>query len=163
MVENQPVKVPYLNIYTRAHKSMFRPNGNTKCVILSIAKDLRSTSWCLQILHFAQNDTTKRKWMCILTSLNLKTRTILLHSRQITMPHYPSFRIIFLQTFQQSLEGFLLLRCTGITWPVAGIESAFVADADAVGIVACGVSTHLVKRATGMNHPVAGDVVVIQW
>ena len=99
--------------------------------------------------------------MCILTSLNLKTRTILLHSRQITMPHYPSFRIIFLQPFNQPMQGFLLLRCTGITWPVAGIESAFVADADAVGIVARGVCTHRLERSTTMNHPVARDVVVI--
>ena len=34
-------------------------------VILSNAKDLNTSTSAFQILHFVQNDTTKRKWMCI--------------------------------------------------------------------------------------------------
>jgi len=77
------------------------------------------------------------------------------------MPHHTGIRIIFFQTFQQSLERFFLFRSTGIGWSVTGIQSAFVADADAVGIVARGMRTHLVESTAGMNYPVAGDVVVI--
>ena len=69
--------------------------------------------------------------------------------------------IVFLQTFQQSLERFFLFRSTGIGWSVTGIQSAFVADADAVGIVARGMRTHRIERSAGMNHPVTRDVVVI--
>ena len=36
-------------------------------VILSIAKNLYASTLCIQILHFAQNDTTKIKRMCITT------------------------------------------------------------------------------------------------
>ena len=36
-------------------------------VILSNAKDLNTSTSAFQILHFVQNDTTKRKWMCIMT------------------------------------------------------------------------------------------------
>ena len=36
-------------------------------VILSIAKNLHASTLCIQILHFAQNDTTKIKRMCITT------------------------------------------------------------------------------------------------
>ena len=77
------------------------------------------------------------------------------------MPHYTGIGLIFFQTFQQSLERFFLFRSTGIGWSVTGIQSALVADADAVGIVARGVCTHRIERSTTMNHPVARDVVVI--
>ena len=77
------------------------------------------------------------------------------------MPHYTSIGIVFLQTFQQSLERFLLFRSTGIGWPVTGIQSAFVTDADGVGIVPLSMCPHLVEGTTGMNHSVARDVVVI--
>ena len=77
------------------------------------------------------------------------------------MPHYTGIRIIFFQTFQQSLERFFLLQSSGILRTVTGIQSAFVADADAVGIVARGMRSNLIERSAGMNYPVARDVVVI--
>ena len=63
------------------------------------------------------------------------------------MPHHTGIRIIFFQTFQQSLERFFLLRSTGIGWSVTGIQSALVADADAVGIVARGMRSNLIERS----------------
>ena len=43
---------------------MYPPNQN---VILSIAKNLYTSTLCFQILHYVQNDTKKKKWMCIST------------------------------------------------------------------------------------------------
>jgi len=54
-----------------------------------------------------------------------------------------------------------LLRCAGVGRPSADVESAFVADADGVSVVPLGMGTLGVERSAGMNHPVAGDVVVI--
>ena len=41
------------------------------------------------------------------------------------------------------------------------VQSSFVADAYGMGVIACGMCPHHVERATLMNYPVAGDVVVI--
>ena len=54
-----------------------------------------------------------------------------------------------------------MLRCTGITRPSSDIQTPFVTDADAVGIVASGMCPYGLKGTPGMNHPVASDVVVI--
>ena len=93
--------------------------------------------------------------------LHLKARTILLYPRKVPMPHDAGFGIVLLQPFQQTLEGEFLFRCTGIGWPVAGIQPTLVADADAVGVVARSVRPHLIEGTTAVNYPVAGDVVVI--
>ena len=77
------------------------------------------------------------------------------------MPHHTGFRIILFQSLYQAMQSFLLFRCTGIFRPIASIESAFVADADAVGIVTRGMCAHRIEGTPGMNHTVAGDVVVI--
>lgn len=93
--------------------------------------------------------------------VHFKTGTIFLYPRKVPMPHDTGFGIVFLQAYQQALEGKLLFRGTGIFRPVAGIQSALVADADAMGVVARGMRPYLVERSTTVNHPVAGDVVVI--
>ena len=54
-----------------------------------------------------------------------------------------------------------MLGCAGVGRPSADVESAFVADADGVSVVASGVCPLGVERSAGMNHPVASDVVVI--
>ena len=82
---------------------------------------------------------------------NVEARAVFLYSRKVPMPHYAGFGIIFLQAFQQSLERFFLLRSPGIFRPVAGIQAAFVADADAVDIVVLGVCALLIQGMPGMN------------
>ena len=59
------------------------------------------------------------------------------------------------------MQSLFLLGCSGIGRPCADVQASFVTDADAVGIVPRGMRPHLVQRTPGMNHPVAGDVVVI--
>ena len=77
------------------------------------------------------------------------------------MPYYLGIGIIFFQAFQQTLEGKLLFGSTGVGRLAMSIQAAFVADADAVTVVAFGMRPLGVERASTVNHAVAGDVVVV--
>ena len=77
------------------------------------------------------------------------------------MSHYPDIGIICFQAEQQAVQGILLLRGTGIGRTSLGIQSAFVADADAVTVETAGMRPLRVERATPVNNAVAGDVEVV--
>ena len=77
------------------------------------------------------------------------------------MPYYLGIGIIFFQAFQQTLEGKLLFGSTGVGRLAMSIQATFVADADAVTVVAFGMRPLGVERASTVNHAVAGDVVVV--
>ena len=93
--------------------------------------------------------------------LHLKAGAILLHSRQIAVPHHPCSGVIFLQPVEEFLQGLLLLGRPCIGRPTANIQSAFVADTDGTAIVPLGMGTLRVEGTAGMHHPVARDVVVV--
>ena len=93
--------------------------------------------------------------------LYLEARTGLLYARQITVAYHPGFRIIFFQTFQQSLERFFLCQGTGIGRPSTDVQTSFVTDTDGIAVVSGGVCAHLIELSPTMNHPVLRDVVVI--
>ena len=59
------------------------------------------------------------------------------------------------------MQSIFLLGSSGIGRPPTDVESSFVTDADAMGIIACSMCPHLIEGTTTMNHSVAGDVVVI--
>ena len=77
------------------------------------------------------------------------------------MPYYLGIGIIFFQAFQQTLEGKLLFGSTGVGRLAMSIQATFVADADAVTVVAFGMRPLGVERASTVNYAVAGDVVVV--
>ena len=77
------------------------------------------------------------------------------------MAHYPRLRIILLQALQQPVQRVLLLRCAGVGRPSADVQAALVADTYRVSVVALGMCSLGVERTPCMNHPVAGDVVVV--
>ena len=93
--------------------------------------------------------------------LHLKTGAILLHSRQIAVPHHPRTGVILLQPVEKLLQGLLLLGRPCIGRPTANIQSAFVADTDAVSVVPHSVGTLRVEGTARMHYPVARDVVVV--
>ena len=93
--------------------------------------------------------------------LHLKARAIFPYSGQIAVPHYPCIGVICLQSFQQFLQGFLLLGCPCIGRGTLGIQSAFVADTDGTAVVPLGMGTLRVEGPASMHYPVAGDVVVV--
>ena len=62
---------------------------------------------------------------------------------------------------EQGREGGLLEGRAGVGRATVGVETALVADAEAVGVVALGVGTGDILGAGGMQAAVAGDVPVI--
>ena len=93
--------------------------------------------------------------------LHLKTGAIFPYSRQIAVPHYPCSGVILLQPVEEFLQGLLLLGRPCIGRPTADIQSALVADTDAVSVVPYGVGTLGVEGTARMHYPVACDVVVV--
>ena len=100
-------------------------------------------------------------FFCLNRLLYLIARAILLHFRKVSMPYYPCSRIIFFQSYQEFLQGFFLLLRTSIGRPSSDIQPPFVTDTDAVGIIPGGMCPYGIEGTPRMNHPVAGDVVVI--
>lgn len=69
--------------------------------------------------------------------------------------------VLLVKTKYQLLHRLLLLRSASIGDATVLVESSLIADANGMGVVASGVSTHPLYRATSVNHTVEGDVEVI--
>jgi hypothetical protein len=69
--------------------------------------------------------------------------------------------VICLQTAEQSHEGSLLGRSPRIVGLAVGVEASFVADAYRMGIVASGMGTYHLLRATTVYFAILRDIVVI--
>ena len=67
----------------------------------------------------------------------------------------------FLQTTEQTQQSAFLTGRAGVVSVAVLVQSAFVADAERVLIVACGMSTHQLLVACLVGPTVSGDVVVI--
>ena len=70
-------------------------------------------------------------------------------------------RVVEAEAAEEFLHRYLLGESTGVGWFAVGIESALIADADAVGIVVSGVSANLSLRSARVEGAVLGDVVVV--
>ena len=69
--------------------------------------------------------------------------------------------VVGLQGAEKGDEGTLLGRGAGVGITATFVETAFVADADGVGVVVAGVGTDLRLVAALVQLAVAGDVVVV--
>ena len=69
--------------------------------------------------------------------------------------------IVEAEALEEFFHRYLLGESTGVGWFAVGIESALIADADAVGIVVSGVSANLSLRSARVEGAVLGDVVVV--
>ena len=69
--------------------------------------------------------------------------------------------VVEAEALEEFLHRYLLGEGTGVGWFAVGIESALIADGDAVGVVVSGVSADLSLRATRVEGTVLGDVVVV--
>lgn len=77
------------------------------------------------------------------------------------MAYYAGNAELFLQPAYQGVQYALLFEGTRIGWLALWIQSAFIADADAVGVVAACVGSHDVYGTHGVYQSVAGYVEVI--
>ena len=63
----------------------------------------------------------------------------------------------------ESDEGLLLLWCSGVGWLSVGVQSALVADADAVLVHTCAVCSCLAFRSAKLDCAVSAHHVVIAY
>ena len=71
------------------------------------------------------------------------------------------FGIVHTETHKELVHGCLLYLGAGVGRLAVSIQSAFITDANAVGVVAEGMGTGLALGTTGIEHAVAGDVIVV--
>lgn len=93
--------------------------------------------------------------------LGIKTRTILLHTRQIAVAQDGGIRIILSQRIQQLLKRNLLRLSTRIRRMTILVQTTLVADANAMQVVVTGMRTHLVLMTARKQSAVLGDVIMV--
>ena len=93
--------------------------------------------------------------------LHIETGTLLVNTREISMPQDLGFRIVGTETLQKLSHRRLLRWCAGVGRTGIGIQTTLVTDADAVGVVMTGMSSRLRFRTARINHSVLRDVIVI--
>lgn len=85
----------------------------------------------------------------------------LVDPREVAVTDNRGFGIVYTEVPEKVEHGGLLGFGAGVGRTALTVETALVADADAVGVVAAGMGTGLALGTTGIEHAVAGDVVVV--
>ena len=93
--------------------------------------------------------------------LCVEARAFLAHAREVTMAEDFCIRVVEAEAAEEFLHRYLLCEGTGVGWFAVGIESALIADGDAVGVVVTGVGADLSLRAARVEGTILGDVVVV--
>ena len=93
--------------------------------------------------------------------LGVEARAFLAHAREVTMAEDFCIRVVEAEAAEEFLHRYLLCEGTGVGWFAVGIESALIADGDAVGVVVSGVGADLSLWAARVEGTILGDVVVI--
>ena len=93
--------------------------------------------------------------------LGVEARAFLAHAREVTMAEDFCIRVVEAEAAEEFLHRYLLCEGTGVGWFAVGIESALIADGDAVGVVVSGVGADLSLWAARVEGTILGDVVVV--
>ena len=93
--------------------------------------------------------------------LGVETWTLLANAGEVTMTEDGGIGIVEAERVEEFLHRYLLGEGTGVGLLAVGIESALIADADAVGVVVSGVGSDLSFWAARVEGAVLGDVVVV--
>ena len=93
--------------------------------------------------------------------LGVEARALLADAGEVTMTENGGIGVVEAERVEEFLHRYLLGEGTGVGWFAVGIESALIADGDAVGVVVSGVSTDLSLWAARVEGTILGDVVVI--
>ena len=93
--------------------------------------------------------------------LGVEARTLLANTGEVTMAEDGGIGIVEAEAMEEFLHRHLLSEGTSVGRFAVGIESALIADADAVGIVVSGVSANLSLRSARVEDAVLGDIVVV--
>ena len=93
--------------------------------------------------------------------LGVEAWTLLANAGEVTMAEDFCIRVVEAEALEEVLHRYLLGEGTGVGRFAVGIESALIADGDAVGVVVTGVGADLSLWAARVEGTILGDVVVI--
>ena len=93
--------------------------------------------------------------------LNIETRTGLLDPGEVSVTEDLGFGIVGAEALEKFYHRLLLGWSACVGWIAVGIETALVADADAVGVVMLGMGAGFALGAAWVDHAVLRDVVVV--
>ena len=93
--------------------------------------------------------------------LHIEARTGFLDIREITMTENLRFGIQGVELLEKLCHRGLLQGCASVGGIAMRVETALVADADAVEVVTLDVGTRLARRTTRINPSVLRDVEVV--
>ena len=93
--------------------------------------------------------------------LDIEARTALANPGKVAMAQDLGIGIVEGETVEEVFQRFLLGWSASIGRLAFLVETTLVADSDAVGVVAAGVSTHLGFWTAGIDHAILRNVVVI--
>ena len=93
--------------------------------------------------------------------LGVETRTLLANAGEVTMAEDGGIGIVEAEAMEEFLHRHLLSEGTSVGRFAVGIESALIADGDAVGVVVTGVGADLSLWAARVEGTILGDVVVV--
>jgi len=93
--------------------------------------------------------------------LGVEAWTLLANAGEVTMTEDGGIGIVEAERVEEFLHRYLLGEGTGVGWFAVGIESALIADGDAVSVVVSGVGADLSLWAARVEGTILGDVVVV--
>ena len=93
--------------------------------------------------------------------LGVEARTLLANAGEVTMTEDGGIGVVEAEALEEFFHRYLLGEGTGVGRFAVGIESALIADGDAVSVVVSGVSTDLSLWAARVEGTILGDVVVV--
>jgi len=93
--------------------------------------------------------------------LGVEAWTLLANAGEVTMTEDGGIGVVEAEALEEFLHCYLLGEGTGVGRFAVGIESALIADGDAVGVVVSGVGSDLSFWAARVEGAVLGDVVVV--
>ena len=93
--------------------------------------------------------------------LDIETRTGLLDPWEVSVTENLGFGIVGAEALEKFYHGLLLGWRAGVGGIAVGIETALVANANAVGVVMLGMGAGFALGTAGIDHAVFRDVVVV--
>ena len=93
--------------------------------------------------------------------LDIEARTALANPREVAMAQDLGTGIVKGETVEEVFQRFLLGWSASVGRVAVLVETALIANADAVGVVVAGVSAHLAFWTTGIDHAILRNVIVV--
>ena len=97
----------------------------------------------------------------LVLGFGIEAGTVFVNLRQVAVTKDQGIGEVSLQTGEHRVQGAFLCRGAGVGVTAFLIQSALVADSNAVGIVVPGMGAGYLLAPAGVDEPVAGDVVVV--